>query len=156
MRPLRDSDFDEDGKLRRMPKVLADGETMRIPMSMVDSSAGRSRVLDGAMHRPGFRVTNDAAMLDAKRQAYTDYENWLGNAWCDTANPPTGFGERGSIGAREGDECTLDGAPGHLHRDGGRLVCVPDRRSRDAMTDARAAAYADYENWLRDAWRNAR
>jgi hypothetical protein len=138
--------------------ILQDQETLKVPMRFMDS-AGRSRVTDAALHRPGFRVTNDAAMRDVKQKAYTEYERRLVNAWRDAANPPTGAGSHGPIGAREGDLCTIDGAPGHLHRIGGRLICIPDKaRRRDAMPvqDERQQAYDEYDAQLVDAWRTAR
>lgn len=157
MRPLRDEDFDEDGKLRKMPKVLADGETMRFSMAMsMKDSAGRSRVTDGngndgiALCRPGFRVVNDASARDAKAEAYRQYDADLRRAYLDADNTssPTGAGSHGPIGAREGEECTLDGAPGHLHRIGGRLICVADPRSTSARPVQRNDAH-DAKDWAR-------
>jgi hypothetical protein len=135
MQPVRDSDFDEDGKLRRMPKILADGETMRVPMSMVDSSAGRSRVIDARLHRPGFRSTNDARLLDARKEAdkaYAERDAWLQRAYLDAGqNPPTGEGSHGFAGAQAGDLCTVRNAE-YPHDFG-----APGNGSHAALTSAR-------------------
>jgi hypothetical protein len=57
-------------------------------------------------------------------------------------------------GQREGDLCTINGFPGHLHRDAnGRLTCVPDVR-RDGMQDERQAAYAECTRTLENSRRN--
>jgi hypothetical protein len=107
-----DSPFDRNG-------VLKDGRTAR--HSMRDAS----RVIDAGLHRPGYRVTNDAALRDAKQQARDAYERDLQNAWRDG----------GSEGA-EGSVCTVrndsypgyTGSAGHI-RNG---VCTPDALQGDA------------------------
>jgi hypothetical protein len=176
--------IDEIDPDESLDNVLQPGDRLRIPMAFCDAMSvdigkhfadsplrrkspnfgnlDSARVTDSngrtGFNKPGWRKIADNAALDAVEQAHTEYRHWLVNAWrgtdADNSNQLTGAGSRGPIGAREGDQCTIDGAPGHLHRDGGKLVCVPDRRSRDAMEDARAVAYSDYENWLRNAWRN--
>ena len=87
-----DEALDEDG-------ILRDGFSVTVPMTMRDSmtplqrsiaqNAARlhdARVTDAdggtlGLHRPGYRVADNAAMRDAKQQALDEYENWLTNAW---------------------------------------------------------------------------
>jgi hypothetical protein len=71
--------------------------------------------------RPGWRILdapiNRQAIADARAAYLFDLEN----AW---RNPPTGFGEQGMRGAKEGDPCTENGFSGTLRRDAdGQLHC---------------------------------
>jgi hypothetical protein len=51
-------------------------------------------------------------------------------------------------GAQEGDVCTVreggvdEGSPGHLRMVGGKLTCVPDKRSQDAVPRTMSVADA--------------
>jgi hypothetical protein len=157
-------------------RILKDGERMRVPMRMCDSlqrqvarhfgtlsdDAGPLRITDTTgsrfgLHRPGFRIAtggNEDAWLDraiardAVEEARAAYEEELTNAW---RNPPTSRCVEPSSEADDG--CTLDG-PGHLGMDGGQQQCLPDRATGGTpITDARAAAYTEYEEFLRNAWR---
>jgi hypothetical protein len=132
-------DDDDDSPLDRNG-LLKDGHSVRVPLSMRDSSSVQRavaglRVVDGqggtrGLSRPGFRIavrTSDAmSSLDA---AYRDYEQGLTTAY---KTPPgfggdptiTGIGERGSIGQREGDLCTRNGYAGVLRKgDDGQWYC---------------------------------
>jgi len=60
-------------------KILKDGQWGRVSLMMKDQRD--SRVTDASLHRPGYRVTNDAAVRDAKQQARDAYEHELQNAW---------------------------------------------------------------------------
>ena len=79
MRKLTDDDFDENG-------ILKDGRSLRVPMMMMDGSA---RFHDGrgapVGHRPGFVMTTDAAVRDAKMAAYDEYESEISSAWKQAA-----------------------------------------------------------------------
>ncbi len=71
-------------------------------------------------NRPGWRVADAPLNRQAIADARAQYDADLTNAW------KTGAGERGVIGERESDLCTIDGRAGHLRNVGGRLQCVPD------------------------------
>lgn len=136
-----DSPIDKNG-------ILKDGRRVRVPLMMrdaatvtdifaADGSGGRGDPSAASLRRPGFRIFWQDAVFShlarrAKELAYAAYDADLTNAWRGD-NPPTGAGERQMRGAAEGDICTTNGAPGHLRRVDGKLVCVPDRR--DAMYD---------------------
>jgi hypothetical protein len=90
-----------------------------------------------------------------RHSIYDEYDRDIANRWRD--QPPTGFGSRGPRGQQEGDLCTIKGAPGHLQRRGGELVCVPDRREQpDPASDRRSLAdeYAAYDLRISQAWRD--
>jgi hypothetical protein len=97
-----------------------------------------------AGHRSGFVFTRDEYARDSVIAAYADYEESACRAWRD--------GKSEFVGAREGDLCTIDGAPGHLNGD---LVCVPDASNRNATRADHAAimdkVYAEYDG--REEWR---
>jgi hypothetical protein len=139
-----DDAFDENG-------ILRDGHTVRVPLQMRDAMRRASNMRDGghhrlerdpyARHRPGQRF-GDMAALDAKERAYREYEQRQCDAWK----------------AREGDLCTINGAPAHLNA---QLECVPDRREKPSRidstptNDARAEAYAAYDREMSNAWRGS-
>jgi hypothetical protein len=181
-RVLADDDaFDENGLLR-------DGHRARVPVHLRDALPDpplRRRGLDSAEHaalnscRPGFRYAVDTESMRERRQwladEYVSYNFELSNAW---KNPPKGLGRLadgngrfGSTGV-EGDVCTVrdggvnEGAPGHLRRVGGRLVCVADDEDddsafddgacNDAQMDAeqqRELAYQAYAREVSRAWK---
>jgi hypothetical protein len=77
----RTDDDDEEGKPWGL-RVLRDGERMRVPMTMIDST-GRSvldshapRVNDSAAvhHQPGFHFTADQAAMDERDRAYREVD----------------------------------------------------------------------------------
>ena len=164
-----DDAFDEFG-------VLRDGRSVRVSMQMRDAAMADGEARDAAqrfglsdamdMHRPGQRLCTDAAARNAVEQARAEGIKEDENAWrTPAANSETGFGSSEFRGARPGDQCTINGAPGHLNH---RLECVPDKRSQDSassvprtMDAATAQRIRDqaYEESLRreqDEWRSAR
>jgi hypothetical protein len=165
MKRVTDNDFDENG-------ILKDGRSFRVPMFMADGTRARPLITDAsgnggfALHRPGFRVSSSDAARDAKQQAYESYTRDLENAWRAPAmhDASTETAE----GQVEGAACTVrnpsypddQGAPGHLRRVDGKLICVPDTkqnaRADGFSTDARERAYQERDAELRDAWRTAR
>jgi hypothetical protein len=165
-------------QLRHLPEelaneILADQETMRVPMSMIDHRTviGNVRTLprlaDGLpaqAHRNGWRLpardSKDLELLYAQRDAETS------TAYLT----PTGYGSTPSTelrGSKPGDACTcrgvdfpLDvGSPGHIELHEGRLRCRPDNPK--SATDARSLkqvrdlAYQAYENDLVNAWKES-
>jgi hypothetical protein len=163
-RQHEDEAFDKRGLLR-------DGQRLRVAMSMMDSldpiqkavAHDGIRVTDGqggsiGLHRPGFRITaNDARTThyQPRDKAYEDYQRDLVDAYktpVGFGGDPTitGFGERGSVGQRAGDVCTIDGKAGHLKMVNGALQCVPNRAD---AADSRQATYDAYDADLREAWR---
>jgi hypothetical protein len=161
----------------RKVKIVREGERVRVPMFMMDGSPNpalsplqravaedkATRAFDLtdtlAMYKPGFR-DHDAAALDALEAAYRAYDTADAQAWrCGTNYDASGEfidEQEGAVCVVSGSEYPLDqGSPGQLRKVGGRLVCIPDQR-RDAQTDARAQAYADYDRQMADAWRNPR
>lgn len=155
-KPLDDDDFETviiDGQ---SVKVLKDGHSFRVPMTMADARSPSPHLHDGrggpVGHRPGFAFTIDSAISDAKRRLYDEYDAEISQAY---TSPPTGFGSREFIGQREGDLCTINGAQGRLRRGpDGQLVCVPDQRKNDCTAaDARETAYSAYEADITNAWR---
>jgi hypothetical protein len=131
---------DDDTDLR---KILKDGERMHVPLRMMDGlqrdiaqyfvSAGDGTDSALASYRPGYRII-DAAQRDLN--AYTAYDADVQTAW---QKPPSS----GFVGQREGDLCTIDGAPGHLKKINGEHRCVPDRE-RDAVPTM-DALYGEYD-----------
>jgi hypothetical protein len=145
-------DIDDDSSPFDRHGVLKDGHTARNSMMMRDA-----RVTDASLHRPGYRVTNDTAVRDARQRLYDQYDLEKSREWQDA----------GSVtGQRAGDLCTVrhgggrygaEGSPGHLKMIGNELVCVvDDRRSEDALPvrDERELAYRDYQSRIENAWRN--
>lgn len=143
--------------------ILQDGETVRVPMRLMDSLQrsvatatthrihdGRGNVGDAAVHRPGPRyLTRDAnthLVRDQVDLAYRDYDDQLTNAWRG----------RDAWSASEGDSCTVrdiaggdvgfEGDPGTLQRRGGRLVCVSTTsrgaRGKDANPNRARSQYS--------------
>jgi hypothetical protein len=148
---------DDDG-------VLKDGQRLRTLMydsaqrEVVEHFA-RLRAEDAAkrfglndaldLHRPGQRFAD----ADARAQVeavYQDEKRKLQSAW----QTPVGRG------AQPGDQCTINGAPGHLNH---RLECVPDKPERQdavprvmdatAAQRIRDAAYEQSVRELTEAWR---
>lgn len=153
-----DSPFDARG-------VIKDGRSLRVPLFAMDSmdpvqrAIAQSRITDGAgttagLHRPGFRVTDAKNARAAVEEAYRLRDEVDQNAW--RADAKETWGE-------VGDECTVregghdEGSPGHLRRVGNRLVCVPDKPSKDELPtmDERAAAYQAYDEEVSNRWRGA-
>ena len=128
--------------------VPQDGQTLRVPFHALDS-LGRavSRTFDGSGNRPGYRVADDLGLSRkrAKQAIYAAYDRQISEAYKNVADE-TGELPRGS---QAGDSCTIKGR-GHLEMIGD----VPDKAAdATTITDARAAAYTEYEEFLRNAWR---
>jgi hypothetical protein len=147
--------------------ILRDGQSVRVALYMKDGSinprftatqrgkaasqqtedavARRFGLSDGLqLHKPGFRRVTDAAALERVQQAYANVDAAAANAWRSDAS--------GSFrGQQAGDQCMINGAPGHLND---KLECVPDRRQDAATVDAKAAAYEAYDREMANAWRN--
>ena len=93
---------------------------------------------------------------------YDEYDRSLCDAWKgQPENKLTGIGS-GEFGAhaREGDVCTVDGAPGHINAEGKCVVDNPNWVARRAKLDANAhrsrmaqQAYDAYDRELTNAWR---
>jgi hypothetical protein len=133
--------FDEDGLLR-------DGARYRVPATLMDGMPPRRgdnvTSVDAALHRPGFRFADQRAQQRVA-DARAAYETDLINSWRKDADEDWGD---------PGDQCTVrsggvdEGAPGHLRRINGRLVCVPDddddeteRATGDARRRVRKTTY---------------
>ena len=112
---------------------------MRWPAGLVDSDGG-------PLARPEFTV---AAVRDDRRAIYDAYDAAIRREY---ANPPTGVGSHGPVGARVGDLCTIDGSPGHLKVVHGGLKCVPDKRSADATQDL-TELYRQRDQETANEWR---
>jgi hypothetical protein len=173
-------------------RIVRDGEAVHVPLTMMDSmqkqvarDAKRRKTVQYdpqgrvrstyeeeeeadaafsdaqlAMHKPGYR-TSTAVNDAAAHTAYDEYVRNLGDAWrsCD-AQP---MGALRYEPGREGQGCTINGAPGTLQRRGDWLVCVPTTNSNsDAVPRAldavdaqriRDAAWQEYCERTRNAWR---
>ena len=114
----------------------------------------------------------DQAAVDAAAQAYAEMKRDMSESW----RTPVSDGRRkrkvvtydpqgrevsweehheedaaGQPGAqREGDVCTINGAPGHLDH---RLVCQPDRQDAAAGLKRKQEAYDAMVADMCDAWR---
>jgi hypothetical protein len=160
-----DDEMLQDGGRRLVPLMLKDaagndtGEVVQVERWQADAIwASRFKLDDGAaLHKPGPRYCTDQAGLDAKAEAYADGVREMCDGW---KNPPaesnSGSGE--FRGARPGDKCTVNGAPGHLNH---RLECMPDKhrdavpRTMDAADAQRIKdeAYRQYCDELVNAWK---
>jgi hypothetical protein len=132
-------------------RILRDGARVRV--SLTDAQTARLHDGRGGEpgHRPGFAIS-DAVVHDERQRAYEEYDQQLGDAWRKDAAP---FGAY-PLSAGEGSECTINGAPGTLVREGNCLVCKPSNRQDAAHTvDARDLAYAEYDKSTSEAWRGA-
>ncbi len=154
-------DVDEDEAL--VDGVLKDGYAIHTPIFAMDSvqrAISRNGLHDGhggtPFHRPGYIV--DASDTDAderRRQMYATYD-------AEKAAEYLGGGGEGSV---ENAVCTVrnpqypraQGAPGHIRRVDGKLICVPDELQRDALParDGNMAdVYAAYDARIREMWRS--
>jgi hypothetical protein len=111
-------------------EIVADGETLRVPLSMMDST---QRAVFESVRRT---ADTRARVHDARERAYLDRQVDDENAWRrpDGAYP---------LSAGENSICTTnDGRPGHLQRadDGPWLVCKADAAASASSAKARADA----------------
>ena len=133
--------YDDDDDVRD-GRVLRDGEVLRTPMRLMDSvqrsihadklqtDAAQSFGLNdsAALHRPGYRFTVDAAVLNAKEQAYRDVDRAQTNAW------------------RSNDAEASD-----VRKANDREIPL-----RQITGDAREDAYAAYDENISNYWRGKR
>jgi hypothetical protein len=106
--------------------VLRDGQTLRVPLYMRDGMSDIQReVADAkamrdaakrfglhdasALHRPGPRFLTDQAARARVEQARAEGIKDMCDAW---RTPTTNSAVRGQ---QPGDQCTINGAPGHLN-----------------------------------------
>ena len=162
--------FDRNGApIEDDDDILRDGQRLVVPMNARDGmsplqravaedvAARSSPVLDALggttrLHQPGPRYVRDQA--DARERVEQARAEWI-REMCDAWRTPDADSEL--RGQQPGDQCTINGAPGHLNE---RLECVPDQR-QDAvprMMDSASAqaikdaAYAEMVNELVTAW----
>jgi hypothetical protein len=150
-----------DGKSTRVPMLLRDGSTVELEDWQREVIyAHRVGLSDGqSLHRPGPRYCTDEAALDAKAQAYAEDVKESTEAWRKKPAANAGSGE--FRGQQPGDQCTINGQPGHLNH---RLECVPDKPadrqdsisrtlSFDEAQQRRDAAYEQDVRESESAWR---
>lgn len=79
-----------DDEKTAAPRILKDGERIRVPMVMMDS-APRHSIHDGmgnaAGHKPGFVFSADAAALATREAARSEYLAYLKDAWRGGSRP---------------------------------------------------------------------
>jgi hypothetical protein len=111
-------DDDEDGTA-----VLRDGEKLNVPIYLMDGV--REVAFDASLHRPGYRVADQAA-LDRSEQAYQERNRRISGMW------------------RTKDRAAADS----------EAACEAGRDEASGA-DPRTAALAARDAWLRNAWRKA-
>jgi hypothetical protein len=153
-----------DGGRRTVSMMLKDGSMVELEDWQRDVIHAARLGLDdaAALHRPGARYCTDQAAADARERAYQESNRELQGAWRKpVGNSESGVGSHEFRGAQEGDQCTINGAPGHLRMVKGKLECMPDERQDAAprtMTMDEAQKIKD-EAWLESikdlesAWR---
>jgi hypothetical protein len=176
---------DDDFEVVDGTEVLKNGRSIRVPLFQMDAAVDdlqRSVMLDtiererarrfglrdaADLRRPGFRYNTSDAARDARQEARERYLDELENAW---RAPPVGAGERGQIGQREGDSCTINGKRGVLiDVGGGKLRCIADEDGgRDYLRESADAAptrdhaqnmaeiYAAHDRALEAAWKGGK
>jgi hypothetical protein len=153
-------------------RILRDGGRLRVPLQMRDVAlrAGSYNVTtrrpdrrglhdgrgnyDTVGHKPGFVMSD---RVPRPLSIYDEYDQRKSTEWRNPTGDAEGYGEI-DIGTR----CTVrdaeypdeQGAPGHVRRVNGKIICVPDRP--DAGRDRRTIedAYRQYDAELRNRWRN--
>jgi hypothetical protein len=131
-----------DGVIARVRMTDSARQRFTDARSYWDANKDALRVTDmwalggGEGCRPGFRVLDAPLNQQAMRDARAAYVRDLESAYLN----PTGFGERGVIGQQAGDQCTINGAPGHLRMVNGALQCVADDDDDDDEDNARTAS----------------
>jgi hypothetical protein len=73
--------------------------------------------------RPGFRVSDSPINRQETADAYAAYRRDLESAWRQPVRDA--FGSYPYTAAAEGNQCTVDGRPGRLVKEGNALVCRP-------------------------------
>jgi hypothetical protein len=69
----------------RAVRIVKDKSGVFVPMMMMDAARDTVVTDDVRLHRPGFRATTDAAAIDRREAAYSDYLAELNGGW---RNPP--------------------------------------------------------------------
>jgi hypothetical protein len=153
---------DEDDRRRGRRTVTAHDPMGRVIATYEHLDADPNRVYgsSGALcaARPGFIGTADSQRI--RDEAYQQSKREMQDAW-KADSPPAGAYP---LSAGEGSVCAINGAPGHLAREGNWLVCRPtssdasprDPRQPISMADAqriRDAAYQQSVDELHNAWR---
>ena len=170
----------KDGNLLN---ILQDGERLRV--SLMDAMAARDEQLSDAdryvladqewrektrANRAGFRYDiSDAGRQRRQRvrDAYDEVNAANAEAWRSLGGENTKFrGEAGTgqRGSREGDICSINGAAGHLrYGEDGELYCRADgiedldkNSPEEAISDARANSYADYDAYISNCYKTLR
>jgi hypothetical protein len=109
-----------------------------------------------AVHKPGQRFVVDQAARERVEQARQAGIKDMCDAWRGSRDDPrTGFGSGSTRGQQPGDQCTINGAPGHLDAD---LECIADddTNNADGAVDARDRAWLAMKDELESAWKNAK
>jgi hypothetical protein len=147
---------------------LRDGEIARVPMMLRDSLSPVQRQI-AALHdgkggtpgrRNGFAFSRDVHAKDELAAAYMDHEEFLQNAYRGVADVE-GYaeGSEGSVCTVKGESYPDDfGAPGHVRRVDGELVCVPDSKAASGEDHATTMdrLYENYDRSLERAYLDAR
>jgi hypothetical protein len=140
----------------RRVRIVKDGGRVSVPLHMMDNKtidqAMRDELRaefadrqyhDTKLNKPGYRTadmlkTATHRARDIARERIADGYNWYDQMIADeykNPNPPP----RGSV---EGDPCTLNGFPGFLVEEDGKLVCRIPRRDAKPTTKPAMSAYA--------------
>jgi hypothetical protein len=144
----KEATMPDDSKLRSLLTADELREVHKIAqeLGIEDHKPGPRFVTDAFdAHRPGQRFATDAARAEVEA-VYQDEKRKLQDAW---RTPTTDV-----RGQKPGDQCTIDGQPGHLNH---RLECIPDKRQDSAPMTADAAqkikdeAYAEMCRELEEA-----
>jgi hypothetical protein len=125
--------------------ILRDGQRLVVPMNMRDGMSELQRAVAEDKARRGIGLEDARAYVE---QVYQDEKRKLMDAWRTT----------NVRGQQPGDQCTIDGQPGHLNH---RLECVPDQRedsvprimTTDQAQAIKDAAYNAMVRELENAWR---
>jgi hypothetical protein len=87
-------------------------------------------------NKPGYRVLDHDFGRAEREAAYRDFEAYLNDSWRQPVRDA--FGSIPYTGAAEGGQCTVDGRPGRLVKEGNALVCRPisaEKPRRDPEED---------------------
>ena len=151
-----------DGLLRhgyrqRTPLMFRDADSLSdVQRAVMADKAARVGFSDAlCRHQPGPAIVTDRSGIERKAQAYAEYVSDLQTAWRNPSPLPVAD-VGGMRGQKPGDQCTINGAPGHLNE---QLECVPDQQDARPVYDAaegrriKAAAYQQMVDELTSAWK---
>jgi hypothetical protein len=131
---------------------------------MMDAMNSRQHLHDGKGGTPGrrngFAFSSDAYAKDELAVAYSEYEDHLRQAYKGVADVE-GYaeGSEGGVCQVRGDAYPdFFGAPGHIRRVNGELVCVPDSKAASGEDHASTMdqIYSAYDQSLETAYKDAR